>query len=127
MKRGYYISVSGFILKESNDNCDQVLSCLREGIIPLDKLMIETDAPYMGFDGCRQLYLEHNKEYAESLNSKRRKRLSQSIYPNVPSSLPMVLRKVTECLQEYDSSLTLEAVADATTKNAQSFFGLTLT
>ena len=47
VKRGYYISVSGYFLKETNDNCNDVLSCLTEGIIPLDKLMIETDAPYM--------------------------------------------------------------------------------
>ena len=126
IERGYSISVSGFILKESNDNCDQVLSCLREGVIPLDKLMIETDAPYMGFEGCRKLYLEQNQEFVASLNSKKRKRLSQSIYPNVPSSLPMVLQKVTECLREHDSSLTLETVAEATTHNAQSFFGLTV-
>ena len=126
IERGYYISISGFILKESNDNCDQVRSCLRDGIIPLDKLMIETDSPYMGFDGCRKLYLEHNQDIVASLNSKKRKRLSQSIYPNVPSSLPMVLQKVTECLQAHDSTLTIEAVAEATTQNAQSFFGLSL-
>ncbi|KAG7342884.1 TatD-related deoxyribonuclease [Nitzschia inconspicua] len=124
LNRGYSISVSGFILKESNDNCDQVLSCLRRGIIPLDRLMIETDAPYMGFDNCRQYYLEHNQDYVASLNSKKRKRLQQSTYPNVPSSLPLVLQKVTECLQQNNPSLTIEKVAAATTHNARSFFGL---
>jgi TatD DNase family protein len=122
--RGYFISVSGFILKDSNENCSEVLSCLRQGIIPLDKLMIETDAPYMGFDNCRQYYLQHNQEYVASLNSKKRKRLQQSIYPNVPSSLPLVLKRVTECMQQFDPSLTIEKVAAATTHNAQSFFGL---
>jgi TatD DNase family protein len=63
VKRGYYISLSGYILKEANDNCAEVLACLKEGIIPLDKLMIETDAPYMGFPDCRQLYMEHNADY----------------------------------------------------------------
>jgi TatD DNase family protein len=128
--RGYFISVSGFILKDSDDNKTNgpswdVLSCLRQGIIPLDKLMIETDAPYMGFDNCRQHYMQHNQEYIRTnLNSKQRKRLQQSIYPNVPSSLPLVLQKVTECLQQYDPSLTVEKVAAVTTNNAQSFFGL---
>jgi len=125
IERGYSISVSGYILKASNDNCAEVVSCLEEGIIPLDKLMIETDAPYMGFDGCRQRYLEANEEYVASLNSKKRKRLLQSIYPNVPSSLPMVLSKVTECLQKQDATLTEEKVAEITTENAQNFFGLT--
>ena len=124
MERGYSISVSGYILKESNDNCAEVVSCLEEGIIPLEKLMIETDAPYMGFEGCRQLYLESNQMYVSSLNAKRRKRLQQSIYPNVPSSLPMVLTKVTECLQKNDATLTNEKVAEITTENARKFFGL---
>ncbi len=124
IERGYSISVSGYILKASNDNCAEVVSCLEEGIIPLDKLMIETDAPYMGFDGCRQRYLEANEEYVASLNSKKRKRLLQSIYPNVPSSLPMVLSKVTECLQKQDATLTEEKLAEITTENAQNFFGL---
>jgi TatD DNase family protein len=124
IKRGYFISISGYILKESNDNCAEVISCLEEGIIPLSKLMIETDAPYMGFSGCRQLYLDHNQEFVSSLNSKKRKRLQQSIYPNVPSSLPMVLSKVTECLQKHDSTLTREKVAEVTTENSRIFFGL---
>jgi len=124
IERGYYVSISGYILKESNSNYAEVVSCLEEGVIPLDKLMIETDAPYMGFDGCRQLYLECNQEYVSSLNAKKRKRLQQSIYPNVPSSLPMVLKKVTECLQKHDSSLTIENVGEMTTANARKFFGL---
>jgi len=124
IERGYSISISGYILKETNDNCAEVISCLEEGVIPLDKLMIETDAPYMGFEGCRKLYLEHNQEFVSSLNSKKRKRLLQTIYPNVPSSLPMVLTKVTECLQKQDSALTIEKVAEATTSNARNFFGL---
>ena len=78
----------------------------------------------MGFHGCRTLYLKRNEEYVSSLNSKKRKRLQQSIYPNVPSSLPMVLSKVTECLQKQDSSITVEEVAAATTANARKFFGL---
>ena len=59
-----------------------------------------------------------------SLNAKKRKRLQQSIYPNVPSSLPMVLTKVTECLQKNDATLTNEKVAEITTENARKFFGL---
>ena len=124
VERGYSISISGYILKESNENCAEVISCLEEGIIPLDKLMVETDAPYMGFEGCRQLYLESNQIYVASLNSKKRKRLQQSIYPNVPTSLPMVLSKVTECLQKKDSALTKDKVAEITTENARKFFGL---
>lgn len=124
IRRGYYISVSGFILKETNDNYDEVISCLSEDIIPLDKLMIETDAPYMGFSGCRQLYMEYNTEFVGSLNSKKRKKLQQSIYPNVPSSLPFVLEKVIECYQGSNPNLSADEIARKTTANARLFFGL---
>ena len=97
--------------------------CLEQGIVPLDKLMMETDAPYMGFTNCRQLYIEHNKEFVDSLNSKKRKRLQQSIYPNVPSSLVAVFDHVVKCLQENDSSITRDQVAKQTTDNAKLFFG----
>lgn len=124
IKRGYSISVSGYILKDTNDNCAEVISCLKEGIIPLDKLMIETDAPYMGFENCRQNYATYNEAYVSTLNSKKRKRLLQSMYPNVPSSLPFVLDKVVECLQDHQPSLTGEQVAEYTTNNARKFFNL---
>eukprot|EP00429_Kryptoperidinium_foliaceum_P000769 CAMPEP_0176019492 /NCGR_PEP_ID=MMETSP0120_2-20121206/9418_1 /TAXON_ID=160619 /ORGANISM="Kryptoperidinium foliaceum, Strain CCMP 1326" /LENGTH=296 /DNA_ID=CAMNT_0017352569 /DNA_START=249 /DNA_END=1135 /DNA_ORIENTATION=+ len=111
VKRGYYISVSGYVLKETNDNYDEVISCLNEDTIPLSRLMIETDAPYMGFPGSRQLYLEHNDEFVSSLNSKKRKRLIQSTYPNVPSSLPSVLERVAQCYTEKNPDLSLETIA----------------
>jgi TatD DNase family protein len=134
--RGYSISISGYVLKESNGNCGEVRSCLQEGIIPLDRLMIETDAPYMGFTNSRQLYIEKHSTattasedgstppppYVSTLPSKKRKQLQQSIYPNIPSSLPMVLQKVTECLQQHDSSITMEQVGMITTQNARTFF-----
>lgn len=124
IKRGYFISVSGYILKDTNDNCDEVISCLTEDVIPLDKLMIETDAPYMGFPGCRDLYIEHNEAFVEGLNSKKKKRLKQSVYPNVPSSLPNVLKKVAECYQRTNPDLSTDEIARMTAANAQHFFGL---
>jgi TatD DNase family protein len=124
IKRGYFISVSGFILKETSDNYNEVISCLAEDVIPLDKLMIETDAPYMGFSGCRQMYMEHNDEFVGTLNSKKRKKLQQSIYPNVPSSLPFVLDKVVECYKASNPNLSSDEIARKTTANARSFFGL---
>jgi hypothetical protein len=62
--------------------------------------MIETDAPYMGFSGCRQYYLAKHDEYVASLNSKRRKQLQNSMYPNILSSLPIVLDEVVKLLNQ---------------------------
>jgi TatD DNase family protein len=124
IKKGYFISISGFILKESNNNYDEVISCLSENVIPLDKLMIETDAPYMGFSGCRQMYVEYNNAFVASLNSKKRKSLLQSMYPNVPSSLPFVLEKVVQCYQSTNPEVSYDDIARTTTANARTFFGL---
>ena len=121
IRRGYSISVSGHICKPTNSD---TRACLSQHIIPLSKLMLETDAPYMGFPKCRQLYLEKNINHQTSnatmahMNSKQRKRLQQGTYPNVPSSLPMVLEQVATLM-----GIPNEVVAQQTTSNAMAFFG----
>jgi TatD DNase family protein len=124
MDRGYYISLSGYICKPANVVMAQ--ECLRH-IIPLDKLMLETDAPYMGFPKCRQSYLDKNIDsmiHNTTTTSKQRKKFLQGTYPNVPSSLPMVLDQVVKLLDNPD--LTHEKVAQQTTANAIAFFGFQL-
>lgn len=126
--KGYFVSLSGYIFKEEAADIRQ---CLQTGIIPLDRLMIETDAPYMGFAGCRSLYAAKNDEYIQSLNSKKRKRLLNSIYPNVPSSLPIVLGKILEEInvgrtRRGEVLLTREQLALQTSRNADQFFGFDL-
>jgi TatD DNase family protein len=71
--------------------------------------------------------LTKNDEYAASLNSKKRKRLFNSVYPNVPSSLPIVLDEVVRLLNEGrmergQEVLEREQVARITTENAIRFF-----
>jgi len=127
MRRGYYISLSGYIVKEGDDN-DQVRKCLREGIIPLDRLMIETDAPYMGFVGNKDVFFDAEGDSFNSLSSKKKKRL-KSIYPNVPSGLPLVLKATCNEInlgreKRGESIMSLEELASVTTKNAQKFFSL---
>jgi len=130
VKRGYYISISGYILK-SGENVEEVISCLKEGLIPLDKLMVETDAPYMGFNTCRETYYDIesdiNTEF-QSLNSKKRKRLIKGIYPNVPSSLPKVFEKVVEYINDGRNErgevcLSVEDAASKFYQNSKAFFG----
>ena len=131
ISRGYYISISGFVLKKGSEEVQQ---CLREGIIPLDKLMIETDAPYMGFPSCRDTYNQY--EDLSQFNSKQRKRIQKSIYPNVPTSLPQVLQATLDLLnqgrmarkeeEEEEPLLTYEQLATITTQNAKQFFNLDL-
>lgn len=127
--RDFFIGITGYILKKG-DGPIEVASTLSKGIVPLNRLMIETDAPYMGFAGCRDLYWKYEQITLNSMGSKARKRVLQSISPNVPSSLPMVLRGVVNALntgrqERGEELLTEEQVGRICTQNAIDFFGFT--
>lgn len=127
LQHGFYIGITGFLNKQV-DGAKVIQEILSEGIIPLDRLMIETDAPYLGFEGCRDSYFEAEGEAFSGLPSKKRKKLLKTTYPNVPSSLPMVLRAVTEHLNKGRASrgealFSEDDVASASFNNAVRFFG----
>ena len=127
MKRGYYTSISGYINKPGPGS-DEVKRCLREGIIPMNKIMIETDAPYMGFAGNKDSFFDAEGESFTNLSAKKRKRL-KSLYPNLPSSLPLILDAVCNEIniglkEREETSLSRQELAQITTENAISFFGL---
>jgi TatD DNase family protein len=126
-QRGYSISFSGSILKPGDAN-EMTRQCLRDRIP--SRLMIETDAPYMGFPNSRKYYLQKQESQLATLTSKQRKRLQTSLYPNVPSSLVAVLDEVVALLNAPNNGqrqpLTREEVAHQTTRNAIAFFGLDL-
>jgi TatD DNase family protein len=126
ISKGCFISISGFILR-SGPGPEEVRACLRQGIIPLEKLMIETDAPYMGFPTCRDLHFETDEVF-QTLPSKQKKRLLKGTYPNVPSSLPKVFNCVSTLINEgrRDRGLDLysdEYVAGVLRENSIRFFG----
>ena len=126
IQRGYYISVSGYILK-NGEGPEEVKKCLRDGIIPIEKLMIETDAPYMGFNGCRDAYFENEGDEFQNLTSKKKKRLLKAIYPNVPSALPIVLETTVGLINEgkrmrNEEEISIEAAASQFFKTSMNFF-----
>lgn len=91
---GFMIGITGFIFKLDKEHAIDQLST-----ITLDRLVIETDAPYMGWNGCR--VTERNK------TAKR--------YPCTPAAIPI--------LAQYISSLTgwsVKDIADATLRNSLS-------
>ena len=94
LSMGLYIGVTGWICDERRgETLKEIVSD-----IPLDRLMIETDAPYL---------------LPRTLHPKPKTRR------NEPMHLTEVLRVVAEAMQE--SEIT---VAQATTANAERFFGL---
>lgn len=74
IQTGCYIGLTGHVLHRLDSNTLQTWM----QIIPPDKVLVETDAPYMGFPGCR--------------GTEKKKKNSR--YPNIPAALPQVLRAV---------------------------------
>lgn len=93
---GCFIGLTGHVFSLPKETIQDMLQ-----LIPLSRLVIETDAPYMGFKGCRE---------GED-KSKSRK------YPNVPSALPKIATFIAEIL-----NISYEELCRQTTKNALCFF-----
>ena len=89
IQRGYYIGFTGTICKKERG------APLREMLpsIPLERIMVEADAPFMGF--------------------KRGRKSSE------PADCIEVARKVAETI---DLNLTFSTVCNTTTTNAMAFF-----
>eukprot|EP01034_Spumella_vulgaris_P025600 gene25600-32072_t len=98
---GFYIGLTGYIINSlTHDQLSEMLQ-----LITLDRLVIETDAPYMGFKGCRM---------GDSLCDKKKKNQK---YPNVPTALILIAQHIATV-----SGWSLEEIAEKTTDNALRFF-----
>lgn len=91
---GLYIGITGWICDERRGA--HLLKLVRE--IPAERLMLETDSPYL---------------------TPRDMRPQPKARRNEPAFLPHVLRAVARALGK-----SVEQVADETTRNARTFFGL---
>lgn len=87
-EHGWYIGIDGDVTYDS-DKANFIST------VPLDMLLLETDAPYL---------------LPEPLKSQRK-------YPNEPANLPITAQKVAEV-----KGITLEEVDNQTTKNARALF-----
>jgi TatD DNase family protein len=125
VERGYFLSISGHVFR---DSAHEVRQCLVDGVLPLDKLMVETDAPYMGFASCRDALVAHNADFMQSLKAKERKKWTGNQRPNPPSALTAVLLKVLDLINQGrvvrgERLLTARELAHCTSRNANEFFG----
>lgn len=95
LKLGFSIGLTGYVFKVPEEELTTWLK-----VITLDRLVIETDAPYMGFASCR-----------ETETSKKK-----SKYPNVPASLVQVASRIAGV-----GGWSIAEVASASTINALRF------
>jgi TatD DNase family protein len=100
VEMGFYIGLTGYIF--SMNDSPKLKEWL--DIIPADRLVIETDAPYLGWAGCR----------ASTQKKKKKAR-----FPNVPASLSIICHELAST-----SGRSYDDMASSTTRNALEFFGL---
>lgn len=94
VRRGFYIGVTGFLAMEKRGRDLRSWLALE---VPLDRLMIETDAPFMAPDGAQ--LLKHRR--------------------NEPYTLPVVAQAVALCY-----NVPVDQVARTMTENTRRFFSI---
>jgi len=126
LDRGLYVGVTGHIMSHTAPGGVNGFKCLDSDRdlemrrflerITLDRLMIETDAPYMGFSGCR---VGETTDSPTPVNAKATKRNLTQKYPNVPSAIVLLI--------DYIHAITgwsKEDIITQTTRNAINLFGI---
>ena len=114
---GFYIGITGFIMncpldKELNAHKADMKQILLQ--IGLNKLLIETDSPYMGFIGCR---VSENENQSIGLKAAQKKKNLTQKYPNIPAALPLIVDYIHEL-----TSWSAEDIVYNTTVNAMKLF-----
>lgn len=116
LRLGCYIGLTGYLWKDKSE--DGVRRILEEGVIPLDRLLVETDAPFMYPNTRASKLPQHIKD---SLTQRSVTFLQRycTFQRNEPCSLPVTVEMIAAYLNK-----TPEEVALATTFNALKVFGL---
>merc|ERR1712232_129283 len=95
IKAGFYIGITGFLVMEKRG---RALRGFIRDVVPLDKLLLETDSPYMGFGVADQRCFDFERD-------------------NEPCTLPVLAARVSELY-----GVDVETIARMTTLNAQRFY-----
>lgn len=104
---GFYIGICGFICKDTPGKA--LRDALKEGVLPLDRILLESDAPYM-------IPNAPEKELDDVCKS-----LLKRCQPgrNEPCTLPVVAHTVAKCL-----GVDAEEVARASAENSRRVFDI---
>ncbi|VDN03385.1 unnamed protein product [Thelazia callipaeda] len=115
IKMGCFIGLTGYIWKDRSD--DGVKYALRNGIITVERLVLESDAPFM------YSKIDDKKIPAEIrnciTNEARSMHKFTSFNRNEPCALPAICELVAAYMEENPMK-----VADVTTKNAKHIYNL---
>jgi len=116
LQLGCYIGLTGYLWKDKSEN--GVRKILEEGAIPLDKLLVETDSPFMYPNTRASKLPQHIKDCLTERSVTFLQRYC-TFQRNEPCSLPVTVEMIAAYINK-----TPEEVALATTFNALKVFGL---
>ena len=99
---------------------DGVRQMLTKGLLPLDRLLLETDAPFMfPFFKKKPVSDQHPCHGALTVEARNILRKYCSFERNEPCALPFITEIIAACM-----GVPPEEVAAKTTQNAKAVFGL---
>ncbi|XP_037942420.1 3'-5' ssDNA/RNA exonuclease TatD [Teleopsis dalmanni] len=116
LNRRFYISLTGYLCKDKSDT--GVRKLLEDGTIPLDRLLVETDSPFM-YPNTRASKLPQNVKTAITERSLLYLHRYCTFQRNEPCSLPAIVEMIAAFMNK-----TPDEVALATAFNALKLFGL---
>ncbi|XP_022911823.1 3'-5' ssDNA/RNA exonuclease TatD [Onthophagus taurus] len=116
LDRGYYIGLTGYLCKDKSDT--GVRKLLVDGLIPLDRLLVETDSPFM-YPNTRASKLPVHVKDGLTERSMTFLYRYCTFQRNEPCSLPAIVEMIAAFMNKKP-----EEVALATAFNALKLFGL---
>ncbi|XP_011260025.1 uncharacterized protein LOC105253604 [Camponotus floridanus] len=116
LNQGFYLGITGYLCKDKSDS--GIRQLLEGGQVPLDKILVETDAPFM-YPNTRASKLPAHVKDALTERSMMFLHRYCTFQRNEPCALPAIVEMVAAFMRT-----TPEQVALATAFNALKLFGL---
>jgi len=116
LEKGFYIGLTGYLCKDKSDS--GVRKLLVDNVIPLDRLLVETDAPFM-YPNTRASKLPVHVKDGLTKRSTMFLHRYCTFQRNEPCALPAIVEMIAAFMNRKP-----EEVAVATSFNALKLFGL---
>ncbi|CAG0897946.1 unnamed protein product [Darwinula stevensoni] len=113
---GFYLGLTGYLWKDKSE--DGVRKLLEDGVLPVDRILVETDAPFM-YPNTRASKLPAHIKKALTSRSQSFLHRYCTFQRNEPCSLPVTVEMIAAYLGKSPEDFTL-----STTYNALKVFGL---